>query len=142
MATDPDASPFNPLPPVVVALAVVIGGLELLFSLGARGILGGAEGVGWRVAAIQDFGFIDQVFDWMLANRTFPPEHMIRFLTYPLIHYSFTHALFVIVFILAIGNMVAGVFRPLSVLVLFFGSSIFGALVFALLLDSRLHRYP
>lgn len=31
-------SPFNPLPPLVVALAVVILGIEALFSLGARGI--------------------------------------------------------------------------------------------------------
>ncbi|WP_424965079.1 MULTISPECIES: rhomboid family intramembrane serine protease [unclassified Dinoroseobacter] len=131
-------SPFNPLPPLVVALAVVVIGIEALFSLGARGILGGPEAVGWRLAAIRDFGFVDQVFDWMLANGRFPPEQMARFLTYPLIHASLTHAVFVAIFVLAMGKMVSEVFGGLAFLTIFWASAIAGALVYGLLLDAEL----
>lgn len=131
-------SPFNPLPPLVVALAVVVIGIEALFSLGARGILGGPEAVGWRLAAIRDFGFVDQVFDWMLANGRFPPEQMARFVTYPLIHASLTHAVFVAIFVLAMGKMVSEVFGGLAFLTIFWASAIAGALVYGLLLDAEL----
>ncbi|MEM1077332.1 MAG: rhomboid family intramembrane serine protease [Pseudomonadota bacterium] len=131
-------SPFNPLPPLVVALAVVVIGIEALFSLGMRGIIGGPEAVGWRLAAIRDFGFVDQVFDWMLANGRFPPDQLARFLTYPLIHASFTHALFVAIFVLAMGKMVSEVFGGLAFLTIFWVSAIAGALVYGLLLDAEL----
>ncbi|WP_424969553.1 rhomboid family intramembrane serine protease [Dinoroseobacter sp. S76] len=131
-------SPFNPLPPLVVALAVVVIGIEALFSLGMRGIIGGPEAVGWRLAAIRDFGFVDQVFDWMLANGRFPPDQLARFLTYPLIHASFTHAVFVAIFVLAMGKMVSEVFGGLAFLTIFWASAIAGALVYGLLLDAEL----
>ncbi|ABV94568.1 conserved hypothetical protein [Dinoroseobacter shibae DFL 12 = DSM 16493] len=131
-------SPFNPLPPLVVALAVVILGIEALFSLGARGILGGPEAVGWRIAAIRDFGFVDQVFDWMLANGRFPPEQLARVVTYPLIHASFTHAVFVVIFVLAMGKMVSEVFGGLAFLTIFWVSAVVGALVYGLFLNEDL----
>ncbi len=137
MSQNPDASPFNPLPPVIVALAVVIIGIEALFSLGARGLIGGPEAIGWRVNAIQNFGFINAIFDWMLTNRTWPAEGLVRLITYPLIHMSFMHALFVVVILLAIGNMVASVFSTLAILTLFFGSSISGAVIYGLLGEAR-----
>lgn len=137
MTPDPE-SPFNPLPPLVVALAVVVLGIEALFSLGARGIIGGPDAVGWRLAAIRDFGFVDQVFDWMLANGRFPPDQLVRFVTYPLIHISFTHAVFVVIFILAMGKMVSEVFGGLAFLTIFWASSVAGALVYGLVLNQDL----
>jgi membrane associated rhomboid family serine protease len=134
--SDPNASPFNALPPVVIALAVVIIGLELLFQAATAGYLGGQGGVGWRLAAIGDYGVLNEVVDWMLANNTYPGEHLLRFVTYPLIHGGLVHALFVVVFVLAIGKMVAEVFSPLAFLAVFMLSAIAGALSFTLLLDS------
>ena len=55
-----------------------------------------------------------------------------RILTYAFVHLSITHALFVIVFILALGNLIASQFRPWAVLALFFGSAIGGALIYTL----------
>jgi rhomboid protease GluP len=49
---------------------------------------------------------------------------------------SFVHAAFVIVFILAIGNMVSRVFSPLAFLSVFVVSSVAGAFGFLLILDS------
>lgn len=137
--------PFNPIPPVVAALALVIIGVEIVFFLGTKGMIGGPQAVGWRLDAAQQFGFIDAVFDWMLVNRTAPVEHLIRFVTYPMIQTGFTHAVFVAVFILAIGKMVGEVFHPLAVLAIFFLSAAVGALVWGLVLSEQaalLGGYP
>jgi membrane associated rhomboid family serine protease len=132
-------SPFNAIPPVVIALAAVIGGLELMFQAATAGFLGGQAGLGWRLAAIEDYGVLTAVVDWMRANNTYPLEHLIRFVTYPLIHGGFVHAAFVIVFILAIGKMVAEVFSPLAFVAVFLLSAIVGALAFTLIMHSQ---YP
>ena len=136
METDRDASPLNPLPGVVWLLAVPVALIEVAFELGSRGLIGGPQAVGWRLAAVERFSFLDIVFDWMVANGRYPGDQMLRFLTYPFIHGSFTHMVFVIVFILALGKMVGEVFRPWAVLVVFFGAGIAGALAYGLLLDN------
>ena len=125
----------NPLPPVVVALVLVITGIELAFSLGARGIVGGPEAVGWRLAAIQKYAFSGDILEWMWQTGQWPPEHLRRFLTYPFVHASFTHTLFVCVFVLAMGKMVAEVFGNAAMLAVFVLSGIGGALAYGLLLS-------
>ncbi|MCE8470804.1 rhomboid family intramembrane serine protease, partial [Rhodovulum sulfidophilum] len=107
-----------------------------ILSLGARGLVGGPAAVGWRLQAIRDYGFSGQVFDWMLQSGQFPADQMIRFVTYPFVHASLTHAVFVVVFILALGKMVGEVFRAWAVLLVFFGAAIVGALAYGLLLDT------
>ena len=125
-----DQSPINPLPPVVVALALLIFGIELIFQAGARGLAGGPAGVGWRIAALRDYGFSGDVLRWMLQTGHWPPEHLRRLVTYPFVHANFTHALMVIVFLLALGKMVGETLGAVAVLVVFFTSAIFGALVY------------
>lgn len=131
-----NTSPFNALPPVVVALAVVIFGLELMFQAATAGLLGGQGGIGWRLAAVEDYGVLDQIWTWMVDTRQFPSEHLLRFVTFPLIHGSFIHAAFVVVFILALGKMVAEVYSALAFVAVFCVSAIMGALGFVLFLDS------
>lgn len=128
-------SPFNSIPPVVLVLALVIFGIELAFQAGARGFAGGPTAVGWRLEAVRSFGFVDQIFDQMIALNLWPTEHLKRFVTYPFVHANFTHMLFVLVFLLALGKMVGEVFRAWAVLVVFFGSAIVGAVVFGLVVD-------
>jgi membrane associated rhomboid family serine protease len=125
----------NPLPPAVLALFVAIIGIEAAFTLGARGILGGPDAVGWRLAAIQSYAFSGDIFDWMLANGIWPAEHLLRFVSYPFVHAGFTHALFAGVILLAMGKMTAEKFGQAAMLIVFFASGIGGALVYALLLD-------
>lgn len=129
-------SPFNALPPVVVALAVVIFGLEVMFQAATAGFLGGQGGVGWRLDAIRDYGVFDDVAAYMWDNGVYPPAELLRLVTYPLIHGGFVHAAFVVVFILAIGKMVAEVFSPLAFVALFLVSAVAGALGFVVLMDS------
>jgi len=135
MPDDYDQSPINPLPPIVVALAILIFGSELIFQAGARGFAGGPEAIGWRLSAVRDYGFSGAVFDWMLETGRWPGEHLMRFVTYPFIHFSFTHTLMVLVFLLALGKMVGEIFGTFAVLLVFFSSAIVGALAYALFLD-------
>jgi membrane associated rhomboid family serine protease len=107
--------------------------MEVVVNLGARGLVGGPEAVGWRLDAVQRFAFYPGPMRQMIDQWTFPPDQLTRIVTYPVIHVSFTHALFVIVILLAIGKMVGEVFRWWAVLVVFFGAAIAGALAYTLI---------
>ncbi|MFV2053621.1 rhomboid family intramembrane serine protease [Aliiroseovarius sp. YM-037] len=136
MSSDHNASPFNTLPPVVVALAVVIFGVEVILNLGARGIFGGQEAVGWRLWALQNYAVPGALLEEMISKSLYEPQFLIRYVTYSFIHYTFTHMLFVVVFLLALGKMVGEVFKASAVLLVFFGASIAGALVYGLMGDT------
>lgn len=126
---------FNPLPAAVAALFLFILGIEIAFYLGSKGWIGGPQAVGWRLEAIQRYAFSGEIFDWMAETGRWPAEHLIRFVAYPFVHASFTHALFVGVFVLAMGKMVAEVFGGVAMLAIFLLSSVGGALAYALLLN-------
>lgn len=130
-------SPFNALPPVVAGLAFVIVAIELGFMLGDLGLVGGRGAVGWRLNAIRDWAVAEPVWDWMIENATFPPEHLARFFTYQLIHGGFVHAAFVAVFVLALGNVTSPFFPAWRQLVIFFGAGLAGALAFLILFEAR-----
>lgn len=135
MRSSHEESPFNALPPIVVALAILILGVELLFQAGMRGFLGGPGAVGWRLEAVQDYAFSGAVFDWMIETGRLPGEHLIRFVSYPFVHFSFTHTLMVLVFLLALGKMVGELFGTAAFLLVFFLSAVVGALAYAVILD-------
>ena len=122
---------FHALPPAVVALALVIFFVEVVLSAGARGYLGGDAGLGWRIEAIRDHGFLSPLLPWVIETGNWTSPEMARFVTYPFVHLSFTHAVFVIVFLLALGNLVGRVFGNMAVLILFFVCGIFGAVIYA-----------
>ncbi|EPX81549.1 rhomboid family intramembrane serine protease [Litoreibacter arenae] len=132
-----DASPFNVLPPVVIALAAILAGVEIIFQAGESGLVGGAGAVGWRLGALEDYAFFGPIWAQMLEKSYFPLEHMQRFVTYPFVHGSFTHAAFAVVIVLAIGKAVGEVFSAVSFIAVFMVSSIVAALVYALLTDTQ-----
>lgn len=132
MSSDPDASPVNPLPTAVILLALPIVVVELAFVAGDRGFVGGPAAVGWRLSALQDYAFFTLVFDAMVDAGQWPASQVQRFVTYPFVHYGFTHMLMVLVFLLALGKMVGEDFSSFAVFAVFFASAILGALVYAL----------
>ena len=134
-------SPFNALPPVVVGLAVAIAAVELMFQAAEIGLVGGREAVGWRLSAIRDWGVAAPVWDWMLANRAFPPDLLARFVTYPFVHGGFVHAAFVCVFVLALGNVTSPALPGWRQPVLFLGAAVAGALAFVILFDAAAPLY-
>lgn len=134
MSSEPDHSrPVNPIPPVVLALFLLVVGVEAAFSLGARGMIGGPGAIGWRNGAIERFGFNSDLMQWMIANRVWPQEHLIRFLSYGVVHQSFTHALFGGAMLLALGKFVGDVFNQWATLALVVVSLLAGALAYGLI---------
>lgn len=128
--------PLNPLPPVVIALFLVIVGIEAAVGLGARGIVGGPEAIGWRIGLLERFAFSAEIFSWMLETGRWPIEHVLRLFSYPFVHASFTHALFAGVMLLALGKMVGEAMGSLAVLAIFFVSAAGGAVVYAVTISS------
>ena len=68
-----DENPVNPLPPVVIVLALALALPELVFQMGEAGLIGGNEAVGWRSQAIRQYAFLGSVLDQMIA-RGVPQE--------------------------------------------------------------------
>ncbi|KAB7613315.1 rhomboid family intramembrane serine protease [Amylibacter sp. SFDW26] len=134
---DLNAPPINPLPPVVIVLVCLLGGVELVFQAAEAGFAGGAAGIGWRIEAVQQYAFSDSVFDWMRETGQYSWENMLRFLTYPFLHQSFMHTLFAVVFVLAIGKFVSEVMNSFAVLLIFFASSAIGAALYSVVLDQQ-----
>jgi len=132
-----DPAPFNPLPAPVAILALALGGIELLFFAAEQGLLGGQGGVGWRAAALQDYAFSDRYFEWMMQNGQWPLDGLIRFLTYPMVHFSFTATVFGVVFVLAIGKFVGEAMGGFAAVLIFFASSALAAGLYALVINDE-----
>ncbi len=125
-------SPFNAIPPVVVALALLVGGIEIVFQMASAGLIGGRAGIGWRVSALNDYAFSPMVWELVMGgNRSV--ELMRRFVTYAFIHGSATHAIFGVVLLLALGKFVGEVFSATAMLAVLLASTILGAVAFGLL---------
>lgn len=124
-------SPINALPPVIWLLALPIVAIEAVLWLGGQGFIGGAQGTGLRLDAIRMAAFPPELAQRIWQLGIVDLREAYRFLSFSFVHVSATHALFVVVFTLALGNMVAQNFRPGAVLALFFGSAIGGACLYA-----------
>ncbi len=126
-----NAPPLNPLPMVVWVLALPIIAMEIVLSLASGGFIGGTDAIGWRIAAVQQFAYAPEFMRQMIAESRYPIDGLSRLVTYPLVHGNMTHAVFVVVMLLALGKMVGEVFRWWAVMAVFFGASVAGALAYA-----------
>lgn len=123
--------PFNPLPVVVWLLALPMVALEVAFSAASAGLVGGVQGVGWRVAALEQYAVWPAYWRQQAAAGAFDSELLLRFVTFPFLHITPTHAIFAIVILLAMGKFVGEMFRPLSLAAVYLVSGAIGALVYA-----------
>lgn len=130
---DQNAPPLNPLPPVVWLLALPLIAMEAVLGAESAGLIGGAQAIGWRQDAVQRFGFSPELMRAMIEAGQYPLDAMSRLITYPLVHGNFTHALFVVVILLALGKMVGENFRWWAVLVVVAGATVAGALAYTAL---------
>ena len=133
MDPDHNAPPLNPLPPIVWLLALPLIAMEVVLSLGEAGVVGGPQAIGWRLQAVERFGLFPELLKFQWETGGHPIIELQRLVSYVLVHGSFTHALFAVVMVLALGNMVAGVFRWWGVLVVFLGSTVVGGAAYGLL---------
>ncbi|ARJ69442.1 rhomboid family intramembrane serine protease [Paracoccus contaminans] len=129
-----DESPVNPVPAVVWLLALPIIASEVYFGLGRLGFLAGGTGAGSvaRQIMVERTAFAPEFLIRAWGRRSIEGAELWRLLAYPFVHYSLTHAVFVTVFLLALGNMVARAMRPLAVAVLFIASAVGAGIVYAL----------
>ena len=125
-------SPFNAIPPVILILVVAIAAIELTLSAGAAGIVGGAQGVGWRLAALNDYAFSPAVLDYVWMRGDTSPNMLRRFVTYAFVHGSFTDALFGAALLLALGKFVGDAFSAAATLAVFVLGTLAGALAFGI----------
>ncbi|UYV36180.1 rhomboid family intramembrane serine protease [Rhodobacteraceae bacterium D3-12] len=141
MSSDPKVRAVNPVSPVVVVFFLVMLGIELAFTLGAQGVVGGPEAIGWRLGAVQDYGFSGGIFDQMRARNLWPSEHLLRFVSFLFVHASLTHMIVAGVMLLALGKFVGEVFAGWAVALVFLGSGMGGAAIWGLLLNEPGYLY-
>jgi membrane associated rhomboid family serine protease len=127
---DYNVNPFNRIPPFVLGLAIVMILVELTFLAADAGLIGGPAGTGWRIKTLSDWAFRSPVWNQMLETRHFPAHDLLRFVTYPFLHVGLGNALFGALMALALGKGVSDLVSPWAVPVVFFGTSIIGALVY------------
>jgi membrane associated rhomboid family serine protease len=133
MQQEPNAAPINPLPMIVWVLALPLIAVELVLALAEAGLVGGAGGIGWRLQAVERFGMFPEILRYQVETAGQPYAELVRLVAYPLVHASFTHGLFAVVILLALGKMVGEIFRWWAVVVVFLGASVAGALAYGLL---------
>lgn len=130
MSQNDDPSPFNPIPPAILALVAIILGIEIVFWAGGRGLIGGDTAVGWRLAAFIDYGFPPRLWAFMGETGQWSVDGLQRLLTYAFLNYGFIQAIFACVFILAFGKFVGEVIGGPRALVIFLVSSIGAAALY------------
>lgn len=137
MDPDHNAPPLNPLPWIVWVLALPMIAMEVVLTLAERGLVGGPQGISWRLQAVERFGLFPELLKYQWETGGQPLEELHRLVSYVLVHGSFTHALFAVVMLLALGKMVGEVFRWWGVAVVFLGSAAAGAVAYGFLVPDR-----
>ncbi len=128
---NPIEPPFNPLPWVVWVMVLPMVALEAAFSAAEAGLIGGAQGIGWRVSVLEHYAVWPAYWRQQFAAGGMDFELLSRFVTYPFLHINPTHAVFAIVILLAMGKFVGEVFRPLATALVYFASAAIGGVVYA-----------
>ena len=122
-------SPLNDIPPVIWALVAPMALLEIYLSVSeALGM-----NIGLRQALWLQLAFFPEALRAGLEQGYVAPHDWLRMISYPLIHGSFSHVLFVAVITLAMGKFIGEVFRWWAVLAVVLAATAAGALVSALL---------
>ncbi|KAJ55061.1 hypothetical protein ACMU_15000 [Actibacterium mucosum KCTC 23349] len=133
MSDAPHNNAFNPLPTILWVLALPAIAVEVVLSLAKTPFITAPGADAWRGQVLQDYAFFAQAQQWMFENGQFPAELMIRYVSYPFIHPAPLSTVFSLVFLLALGNMVARIFAVWAVVVIYLTAAIFGAFVFGVL---------
>ncbi|WP_209425203.1 rhomboid family intramembrane serine protease [Pararhodobacter sp. SW119] len=134
---DLNASPLNPLPALVWLVILALAGIELVLWLGGQGIVGGPEALGWRLTALQRFGFSTGLQVWMLENLRLPLLHLVRYPAYSFVHAGPLHAVLVIVLIAALGKAYGEAQGSIRLFLMIFLPPILGAVAFGLVLGAH-----
>lgn len=136
-----DQSPFNPLPPVIIVLALGMIAAEAVLGLAQAGFLGGPQGIGWRLEAVERFAFAPRVMELVFERGVVAPEVLMRFVSYVFVHGSLGHAAFGVVILLAMGKFAGEVLNGVALAVIVILSAVMGALVFGVAVRDNIPLY-
>lgn len=135
---DYNAPPLNPLPWIVWALALPVIAVEIVVQLHALGLAGGGVAVDWRFTAVQYFAFAPDWFRDGLATGRGAAD-LYRIVSYVLVNPTLTSTIFAVVMLLALGKMVAEVYRWWAVVLVVLGATVAGALAHAYLIPGNVN---
>lgn len=133
----PPQSPFNAIPLVVIALTLLILGIEAVFQMANAGLIGGPRGVGWRLAAVEEFGFSGAVMDRVLERGDYSFDLLKRFVTYAFINVQLTQVAFAAGLTLALGKFAGEYYGGTKVLLIYLLTAVFGAVIYGLVVEGR-----
>ncbi|MEZ5752780.1 MAG: rhomboid family intramembrane serine protease [Paracoccaceae bacterium] len=130
---------LNAMPAPVWLAVVAILGVEAVLMAAGMGLIGGPQGLGWRVHAIERFSYSAAIQHWMFETHQFPGYNLLRYVSFGFVHASPMHALFGAVIVAALGKAVAETFGHAAFVVLVLPVPALGAAVYGLILgaDSR-----
>lgn len=120
-------APVNPVPWIIWVLVAPMVLLELYLTATETFTVAGTEGLRQRLWL--QLAFFPDPLRAMWASGYVPPREWLRLISYPLIHGNFTHVLFVVVILLALGKFVGELFRWWAVLAVVLAGSVAGAAV-------------
>lgn len=132
---EPPVSPVNAIHPLVLLLFAAVALPELYFMAAENGLISGRGAAFARRDAIADFAFSPRVISLLAQSGYSDTDLLKRVFSYAFVHWSFTHAAFVCVFLLALGKFVSEALGGLATVLVFFFSAVGGALVFGLILE-------
>ncbi|ROU01299.1 rhomboid family intramembrane serine protease [Histidinibacterium lentulum] len=114
---------------------------EAVLGLAQSGFLGGPQGIGWRLEAVERFAFAPRVVELVFERGVLAPEVLMRFVSYIFVHGSLGHAAFGIVILLAMGKFAGEVLDGLGLTVVVGMSTVTGALVFGVAVQQNVPLY-
>jgi len=131
-----NAAPLNPLPGLVWAGVLAMVATEAVLWLASAGMIGGAQGIGWRMQAIQRFAFSAELQGWMLETGRAPLEHLWRYATFSFVHGQLAQTALSLVLFAAMGKYLGERLGTLKLALLMAVPPVFGAVVFGAVVGS------
>lgn len=126
------ASPLNPLPPGAWLLILPVVAVEAVLSAAGWGLIGGADGIGWRIEAIQHYAFSAEAQHIAVENRRLLGADALRYASFSFVHGTAAHALFGVVMLAALGKMLGERLGSLRLLILALLVPVPSAMIFGL----------
>mgnify|MGYP003334777884 FL=1 len=135
--SEPQNQPiFNEMPSVIMALFLMIVGIEGFLVLGEQGILGNGYGLGLRYGLINQFGLFPAALNTQIETGVFSCFELKRYISFTFIHGSSVGMAISCALLLAMGKFVGSVFKNVATLIVFIGSAIGGAMIYSLLVPN------
>lgn len=100
---------FNPLPLAVWLLVLPVLGVEAVLSLAEAGLVNWSGSAGWRDGAVQAWGITPALQGWMWESRSFPPDHLVRYVAFGFLHLGPAQAVLVAAIVAGLGTASAHV---------------------------------